>query len=143
MPEYVEIIKRTMIGSATCLEWKSVDEFEHYIRSIAPKGKITGIYGRGFEGFDGDTATRPPITIEIKTVRLRSTVEREQARAAERARKVEAAAAKQAAKKAAREKEAELRDLLERAEIRLDKKRAEVEDFFSTHPEVERQSDGD
>lgn len=151
MTEYVKNERTTDIGDAyTRFEWKSVDDFEKYIRSIAPKGKIIGIYGRGYMGDGGDLEPRPPLQLIVTAQRPKAVVDREQAKAAERARIAQETAqerAEEAARKAARQKareaEANLMLQLERAEQRLSDKQAEIESFHLENPDVPRGGNDD
>jgi hypothetical protein len=146
MTEYVQSERITDLGDAkTRFEWQSVDDFERFIRSIAPKGKIIGIYGQGYEGSGGDLEPRPPLRLIITTMRLKAVVDRELARAAEKAKKAEEAAkkraeaaAKKAAEKKAREYKAELKLDIKRIKQRLDDKRAEIENFYLENPDISR-----
>ena len=144
MTEYVQFELVTDIGDAqTRLEWQSVDEFEKYIRSIAPKGAIVGIYGRGYEGSDSELAPRPSLQLIVTSKRLKTAVDREQAIAAQRAKKAAElankraeAAAKKAAEQQAREAIAKLKLEVKHIEQRLNDKRSEISTFYLENPDA-------
>ena len=65
------------VDVARDLRWESVDEFEAFIRAIAPKGRITLIHGSGYDQDEGKPP--PPVKLIIYTERRQSEIDAEEA----------------------------------------------------------------